>query len=287
MTRHTQSFRRIAAVAMISSGLFCSAYASAAGAADGDTLSFSYGIYVQGARVYRIKYRAELGPDRYEIKISMQPKGVGKIFADFSLEMATSGIVEDGMPQPMNFTMRSAKDDESKTVALRWSSDALPKAERSFAIPVERATALNRVLKPAMPDPLTAVLQHALTAQSKPCQGTLRAYNGAEVQELKLRYLGRDEIEATGDGVYSGPAFKCEVVFVPVAGYSEKKLKKLLSKPPTYTVWFANIASPTTATRFVLPVRAVGKAGKRRFEILASDAEMSGRPLAALSKLEN
>jgi hypothetical protein len=217
----------------------------------------------------------------------MGPKGVGKLFADFRLEMSTTGVVEQGIPQPVNFTMKSAKDDERKSVAMRWSSDALPRAERSFSVPAERAAAVDQVLNPAMPDPLTAVLQHALTAQSKPCKGTLRAYNGAEVQELKLTYLGKDEIAATRDGAYSGPAFKCEVVFVPVAGYAEKKLKKLLSKPPTYIVWFANVVSPTTSTRFLIPVRAIGKAGKRRFEILASDAEMSGRPLTALSQLEN
>jgi hypothetical protein len=287
MTRPGQSFRWVVAAPMLALGLFCGAHMNSAGAADSDTLSFSYGIYVSGARVYRINYQAEFGPERYQTRISMGPKGVGKLFADFRLEMSTSGIVEDGLPQPVNFTMKSAKDDDRKSVAMRWSSDALPKAERSFAVPAERAAAVDRVLKPAMPDPLTAVLQHALTAQSKPCRGTLRAYNGAEVQELKLTYLGRDDIEATRDGVYSGPAFKCEVVFVPVAGYAEKKLKKLLSKPPTYTVWFANIVSPTTSTKFLLPVRAIGKAGKRRFEILASNAEMSGRPLAALSQLEN
>jgi uncharacterized protein DUF3108 len=256
-------------------------------AQDADTLSLSYGVYVAGSRVYKIDYTASLSSDRYRTSVSMGPKGLGTLFSDYKLNMTTSGVVADGMPQPTSFAMDSIKDDEKKRIKMTWSPDDPPKADRSFGVPSERTADVEAVLRPETPDPLTAVLHHALQSDQKPCADTLRAYNGAEVYELAFKYLGQDDIAANHEGAYSGHAFKCEVVFVPVAGYSAKKKNKILRQHLTYTVWFAAIMSPTTSTKLLVPVRAVGKAGKRKFEIVASDAEISGRPLAALSQLGN
>jgi hypothetical protein len=256
-------------------------------AQDADSLNLSYGIYVAGSEVYKINYSALIGGDHYKTAVSMGPKGLGKLFSDYKLKMTSNGVVADGLPQPVSFAMQSAKDNEKKRVTMTWSSNDRPKAERSFRVPAERAADLNAVLNPQMPDPLTAVLHHALRSDEKPCTGTLRAYNGAEVYELAFKFLGRDVIDANREGAYAGQTFKCEVVFVPVAGYSEKKKRKILKQQPTYTVWFAAILSPTRSAKLLVPVRAIGRAGKRKFEIVAAKAEISGRPLATLSLLGN
>lgn len=255
--------------------------------AHGDTLTLNYAIYVGKSRVYKISYSASLATDGYRTAVTIAPRGLGKLFANFKLSMASQGLMADGRPQPVDFSMESSKDDEHKKVAMTWSSDRLPKADRSFKMPKDRAAALDQVLDPHIPDPLTAILRHATNAKAKPCSGPLRSYNGAEVYDLDFTLLGKDEIKESKNGVYSGPAYKCQVVFVPVAGYTEKKLKKLLSKPPTYVVWFADIVSPSTSTKFLVPVRAIGRAGKHKFTILAQGAEMSGQPLAALLQLGN
>jgi hypothetical protein len=267
-----------AALALISGGAL---------AQDADTLNLSYGIYVSGSRVYKINYTASLSSDHYQTSVSMGPKGLGKLFSDYKLQMTSKGVVADGLPQPTSFASDSEKDDEKKRIEMTWSSDDLPKADRSFGMSPERAADVEAVLKPQTPDPLTAVLHHALRSDQKPCTGTLRAYNGAEVYELAFKYLGQEEIAANREAAYSGPTFKCEVVFVPVAGYAKKKKKKLLVQRPTYTVWFAAILSPTTSTKLLVPVRAIGNTGKRKFEIVAFEAKISGKPLAALSQLGN
>jgi Protein of unknown function (DUF3108) len=254
--------------------------------AGGDTLNLSYGIYVGGSRVYKITYSASLTPDGYRTAVTMAPKGMGKLFASFKLSMASAGLVADGQPQPVDFSMESSKNDEHKKVSMTWSADGLPKANRSFRMPKDRAAALDQVLDPQIPDPLTAILRHAINTRTKPCARPLRSYNGAEVYDLEFKFLGKDAIADTKNGAYAGPAYKCQVVFVPIAGYPEKKFRKLLSKPPTYIVWFADVVSPSTSTKFLVPVQASGRAGKRKFTILASGAEMSGQPLTALSQLD-
>jgi hypothetical protein len=259
---------------------------SAAGASEADTISLNYAIYLGGARVYAITYSASLSPDGYRTAVTMAPKGLGKVFSDFKLKMVTSGTISSGQPEPQDFVMESSKEDESKKVAMTWESGGVPKADRSFRMPEKRAAAVAKALRPEMPDPLTAVLRHALDETANFCSETLRAYNGAEIYELRLTFLGDDVIRNKGKGVYTGPAHKCRAVFVPVAGYSDNRMRKLLKNPPTYTLWFTEVKSPATATRFLVPVQAQGKASGHTFAIFASEAQMGGRPLSSLSALE-
>jgi len=255
-------------------------------ASEADTISLNYGIYMGGARIYAISYSASLSHDGYRSVVTLAPKGMGKMFSDFRLKMVTSGRITSGQPEPEDFVMESSKKEESKKVAITWQTGGVPKANRSFKLPDKRAAAIAKALKPEMPDPLTAVLRHALDEPANLCNETLRAYNGAEIYELKLTFLGDDVIRSKGKGVYTGPAHKCRAVFVPIAGYSDGRMRKLLKKPLSYTLWFAEVKSPATATRFLVPVQAQGKSSGHTFAIFASEAQMSGQPLSSLSALE-
>jgi hypothetical protein len=256
------------------------------GASEADTIHLNYAIYMGGSRIYAITYSASLSHEGYRSAVTMAPKGLGKVFSDFRLKMVSSGKLSSGQPEPQDFVMESSKEDESKKVAMTWEASGVPKADRSFRLPEKRAAAVAKALKPAMPDPLTAVLRHALDETANLCSETLRAYNGAEIYELKLTFLGDDIIRNNGKGVYTGPAHKCRAVFVPIAGYSDSRMRKLLKDPPSYILWFAEVKSPATATRFFVPVQAQGKASGHTFAIFASEAQMSGQPLSSLSALE-
>jgi hypothetical protein len=261
--------------------------APAASAAETESLTLSYSIYVAGSRVYRINYSAQLTDNGYKTAVAMTPKGLAKLFVDFRLSMAAAGRLASGLPQPVDFTMESSKEDEHKKVFMTWSPTDPPKVDRSFRMSKKQAAAVERVINPKMPDPLTAVLHHALSGRAKPCTRTLRSYNGSEVYDLAFTYLGAEEIQPGKHSIYSGSAIKCQIVFVPVAGFSEKKMKKHLRNPPTYIVWFAEITSPRTSTEFLIPVLATGRAAGRSFKIVASQADMSGQPVAAFSQLSD
>jgi hypothetical protein len=258
---------------------------SAANAVGTESLNLSYSIYVGGSRVYRINYSALLMENGYKTAVAMAPKGLGKFFVDFRLSMVTAGRFASGLPQPVDFTMESSKDDEHKKVSISWSPTDPPKVDRSYRMSKKQAAAIDKVVNPRMPDPLTAILHNALSGGTKPCAHTLRSYNGAEVYDLAFTYLGADEIQPGRHSIYSGSAVKCRVVFVPVAGFSDKKMKKHLANPPTYIVWFAEFLSPRTSTELLIPIFATGKAAGRSFKIVASEADMSGQPLAALTQL--
>jgi hypothetical protein len=274
--------RRFAAAAVSVLLALAAPGASAQSAANGDALSLFYQIYVFSKSVYEISYDARLSPAAYRSVVDMAPNGVGTLFTDYRLSMSIDGGVVRGKLAPRDFTLKSSKNRERKALAMTWSGDGLPRAERTFELSALRARAVSAALAPAVPDPLTAVLRHGLDSADAPCERTQRVYNGYEVYDLKISLLGEASLHSEKRSAYRGPAFKCRVVLVPIAGYSDKKMRRYLKQPPTYTVWFAPVEAPGIARRILIPVAAAGRAAGSNFEILVSRATLDGRELAAL-----
>jgi hypothetical protein len=270
--------RLTALVAIFScSALGLLAQATAQSAAD-DTLAMSYTIYVGGAKVYKVKYRTTLAADRYSSRLSMGPKGLGKVFSDYELDMTATGAIGDGAIEPQAFTLEASEEGEEKSVEMTWSGSGIPDAQRSFDVADGREKSLEKALSPTTPDPLTAALHHGLAAQ-EPCGGTERAYNGSEVYDLRFELIGKEVLRGKKADAFKGEVFKCRVVWAPVAGYSDRKMKRYSKKLPAYTVWFAPVDAPVTGRRMFVPVGAEGEAAGRNFTAVASEATLSGEPL--------
>lgn len=251
-----------------------------AGAGQEDqTLAMTYDVYVAGTRVYKINYMALLSDGTYSTRISMGPRGLGKVFSDYKLDMSASGNFDGGNLAPKSFSMETSRKDKDKSVQLTWTGDGKPQAQRSFDISQSNSAAIEEALEPGILDPLTATLHHGLSGEAKPCASTERAYNGSEVYDLQFTLIGMDTLDGKNSNAFSGHAFKCKVVFAPVAGFSDKKTRKYTQDPPTYTVWFAAVDAPGSGKRMYVPVSAEGAAAGHRFQAITSQATIGGEPL--------
>jgi len=139
-------------------------------------------------------------------------------------------------------------------------------------------------LSRGMPDPLTALLKQGVLAGAKPCGGTERVFNGAEVYDLTFAFDKPDSFSAKDGGVYRGPAVKCLVTYRPVAGVSADKLQRQQADPPKFNIWLAPVATHDMGTIYV-PVAVAGKLNGTGavFTALASHATLAGAPLNAQS----
>lgn len=249
--------------------------------AEADALALTYTIKIAGKSVYRISYDASLSPAAYQSAVKMAPTGMGKLLTDFKLFMSTEGGVSQGELAPQDFSLKSSKRREEKSLRMTWPDGRLPEANRTFRLSAAQAAEVERALAPAVPDPLTAVLRHSLENPGNPCDRTERVYNGFEVYDLTITLLGQVVLEAARGSVYRGPAFQCRVVLVPIAGYSDAKMRKYLKNPPTWGVWFAPVMAPGLGKSILVPVAATGRAAGRNFLIVVSSATLGGRSLAA------
>ena len=233
------------------------------------------------ASVYQISYVATLSPAAYASTVKIAPTGVGKLLTDYKLNMSTQGGVTAGELNPADFALTSSKHREVKSLQMTWTDGRLPAANRTFKLSSAGAAAVAAHWRRPCRIRLTAVLRHSLENADNPCERTERVYNGSEVYDLKITLIGNSMLEATKGSVYQGPAFKCRVVLVPIAGYSAKKMRKYLKQPPTYSVWFAPVLAPELGRHILVPVAGTGRAAGRNFTIVASRATLGGKALAA------
>ena len=255
--------------------------AAAKAGTNADALSLAYNISVAGKSVYQVSYDASLSPASYGTAIEIAPSGVGKLFTDFRLNMATRGGVTNGRLQPEDFTLKSSRRRDVKSLQMTWTDGQLPKTSRTFKLPNSRATSIENALAPAISDPLTAIFRHSLENAGKPCDRRERVYNGSEVYDLRITLLGKAILDKRQGTIYQGPAFKCRVVLVPIAGYSDKRMRRYLKRPPTYTVWFAAMLAPEWGKSILVPVAGSGRFAGRNFAIVLASATAGGRALAA------
>jgi hypothetical protein len=251
-------------------------------AAAGETVAMRFDVAIAGTRAFELDYRLELGAEGYASAVSLESRGVIALFSAIELDMEGAGRFEGQGLMPATFQMGSTRKGKDKLANVAWTPGQAPAARRSYALPPEREAAIRQALAADMPDPLTALLKAAVLAAGTPCTGTERVFNGAEVYDLRFELVKPDSFEASDGGVYRGPAFKCSLTYVPVAGLDKKKAEKRLKEPPRFDMWFAPVLTRTRGTVYV-PVAAAGSVRGATFIALSSRASLDGAPLNAQS----
>ena len=248
----------------------------------GEAFNMRYDVEIAGTRIMDISYRLDLDKTGYHSAISANSRGVLDLFASVDLDMQGSGRIDGDNPVPMAFQMGSSKKGKNNEVSVSWAPGEAPATRRSRPMAGYREKAIARSLTTGMPDPLTALLRKGVLAGQSPCNGTERVYNGAEVYDLQFTVDKPDTFGVKDGGVYRGPAVKCLITYRPVAGLSNNKMQKLLSKPPQFNIWFAPVATRTMGTVYI-PVAAAGTLKGNVFTALTTKATLAGAPLNARS----
>ena len=263
---------------------FLAVMAASAPARAGEVVDMRYDVEIAGTRVMDIGYHLDLDKTGYHSALNAQSRGVLDLFSSLDLDMKGDGRIDAGALTPQSFMLGKSSKGKDKEIRVTWQVDRLPVASRSFTMQSDRVKAVTAHLSRGMPDPLTALLRQGVLAGAKPCGGTERVFNGAEIYDLAFSFDKPDSFSARDGGVYRGPAVKCLITYRPVAGVSPDKLKKLQADPPKFSIWFAPVASRTMGTINV-PVAVAGKLNGTGavFTALASHATLAGAPLNAQS----
>lgn len=261
------------------------ALAAQAPARAGEVVDMRYAVEIAGTRVMDVDYRLDLDRTRYRNALDAQSRGILDLFSSLELDMKGNGRLAGGRPVPETFVWGKHRKGKNKQIEVTWRSGQVPQARRSFAMKPGRINAVDKHLTRGMPDPLTALLKEAVLAGPKPCAGSERVFNGAEIYDLAFSFDKQDKFSAGDGGVYRGPAVKCRVTYRPVAGVAPDKLKQLQAEPLRFSIWFAPVASHTMGTIHV-PVAIAGRLSSTGavFTALASHATLAGAPLNAQSQ---
>lgn len=269
MTR--RSLRRLLAVL---------ALALAPPAAAADRLALDYDVYVGGFRLLGASTRLDLGPDGYAIRLDAALAGLPAVFGDWWAVVTADGAVAGDRVRPRRHRVARLHRGTVKTTDLRYRPDGT--IDVALTPPSRDApAAIAPALMAGAIDPLSGLVALIARASSgAACAGRLPAFDGKRRFDLVFADGGPTTLAPNRYSAYSGPARRCRMRLVPVAGDWDWDDPDGADAPRERVVdlW---LAAPI-AGGLPVPVRLEGDVWIGRFVVhLAGAALVDRRPAAA------
>jgi len=236
------------------------------------SLEVDYKIALGGFDFGSADIKAVIGGADYELDALIKTEGVAEQFFETTFALASQGSFSGNRVKPSRFVSTYADADSSRRVELTYPSSGAPimAAEPAYEDGFGPHVQLNDILMTQ--DPISALLLPVRNTTASPCDRSLPLFDGRRRYDLQLREDGMMEMN-DAEGGYNGPAMRCTVGMLPVAGYERKTLIKLLAREDSIRVWLA----PLEGTDVWVPVRMTlrtpfGGAVMRatRFEVAAN-----------------
>ena len=167
----------------------------------------------------KAEFRAELGPDVYNLRTRVKTTGIADLFVDYDMQVAASGYVTDEGLQPYSYVSQNNDGKKNRRVELIYQGDDVAMtATPAFG---------NLGEPPATPaqkidahDPISALVDFMLRPQTAEnvCRGPLKTFDGRQLTHLSFEYKKMTRVNTR---VFKGDAMECHVTVNRVAGYKK------------------------------------------------------------------
>lgn len=168
---------------------------------------------------------ADISLGRYRIAVDSRAEGFVDWFVDSSTAIVASGLVTPYGLQPLRYDSSVQDGAKHRRVLIDFTpGEVLVSVSPKYGDWGFPATTPPQKLEAT--DPLTAILNMTVRTSampSNPCGGPLRVFDGKQRYDLRLRYNARLNWDTD---VYKGPAIRCDVEYVEIAGFAPKSAQE-------------------------------------------------------------
>ena len=290
MTRiGTTGSRRLAGLAL---GALLVAAAPAAAEAPADTrVDLTYRVYGGGLLILSLDTSAALGPSRYEIASQAATEGLVDRLFHGRLTSSAQGRLTDQGPRLERYRQAYKGRFGDRSIDMRLADDGSydVAAEPEEAVPGQAPVDPRKVVGTV--DPLTASIHAALAGADSPCKARVPVFDGRRVYDLDFSMLATDRLEPRAAGEFAGEAWRCEVAYRPVSGFTrEWHIRRARDPLRPATVWLARFEGAENGAgetpSFLLPVRLQIESAWVNAVAHLTRARIDGRELIASSAAE-
>ena len=240
-----------------------------------EQLSMRFDVNVSGLRVMKVEFSGNLTPQDYAAEAHIRPKGLARLFMKKKFDMKVTGRFNGTQPQPLTFEYRSKKKKKKKQAHVRWRNGKVAGWKRVPAPGEAERKAIDAAIARGVIDPLSALFALGRREGKELCSGRFHVFDGLDVYDLKLIREGDARVN---NDTYAGPAVKCRMIYIPIAGMSEKKKRRQLKDPPVFTLWLARVKSAELGPIWV-PVQVEGKTKGKPFSATLVQGRIGGAGL--------
>lgn len=204
-----------------------------------------YRLEWNGIPIGRIRVDAEESGDSYSMVVDTKSKGVVSVFSPFRTVATISGSKQGNEYLPHSYRTRSEKNDECEDCGTHMSYSEEGLLTERVLVPPNLDPAYRPIvdLKQASTgtDPITGYFRLREKLRRNIDQGmrttTVRTYDGKRLADMTATTAERTEI-TIDDTKY--PVIKTHLTRKPIAGYTQKELRKFKEGDPIITAYFSD-----------------------------------------------
>lgn len=236
-----------------------------ANAASDNEQKMVYEVYAGGIHAVQGNMDMNLTNNRYDITFSAKTRGfLGKLAPWFGTFESHGWVLNNADYRPELHKSSATWRDEEEIKEYKYTKDR--KFNGLWITEHEKPTKKKEIedeLTQGTSDVMTAALLAMRgVADGKGCDSTTEVFDGKRRFKLKFNHVEDVELESSKYNIYEGPAVKCTVEVVPVAGGWHEKPRGWLSiqeqgreRGTMPTVWFGKISKDGPA----VPIKVLVK----------------------------
>ncbi|MEE8334674.1 MAG: DUF3108 domain-containing protein [Alphaproteobacteria bacterium] len=211
-------------------------------------LTLDYRVYVGGFPTADIVYDTRVKPDGYTMKLRLDARGIIEWLFTWNMTAESEGRLVDGRVVPVRAISRSNWRGRERRIDLDFpkgggapisSVDPIPHDDDRDPVPA--ALRLGTV------DLAAAIVAtvRAIGATGR-CDNTARVFDGRRRYDLVFSHVGEGRVRATDYSAYSGPALRCGLRLVRIAGFRKKRSRLRWANTDTAILWLARVFPGTS-----------------------------------------
>lgn len=237
--------------------------------ADSRHFTAEYRLYVAGVLIGRADIQLSFSKLDYRLSAHIRPAGVGRIAGQSHVVSTTGGRLSGGKFVPQRLDLSWTSDEQIKSSHMIYRDGAPVEFVSGYEQP-EEFRSKNPVdistVGGGTVDPFLGMLS-ILNGQplKAACSGKRRIFDGRRMAALTQGDSEHLTPRAHGFDI-PRPAVKCDIIWTPVAGYSEASLERAADFPPV-EAHFMQIAD----TGFAAPINLRGRSRYGRVTIYATE----------------
>ncbi len=267
-----QAIIRRTAISVVLAGILT----AGVGSAGAEALNMRYNVKVSGIKVFKVDYEGHLTKNSYEGHARTRPSGFGGLFLSSRSDMRVKGRMGNPSIKPERFFMRKGKKKKMKEATVVFSGGHVKNWQRTPPRNARKTKAINAAIAGrTVLDPLSMLVREGLKGPQAFCQGRQRVFDGHAVYDIVFRKEG-----TLHDRRLNGTLYRCRLIYVPVAGMSEKKKRRAKADPPYFDVTFAAVRDRDVGT-ILVPVSATGRLNGKSFSASMKRGKIGGDKIAA------
>lgn len=216
------------------------------------SVDIRYGGRVFGIPVMKASISADFVGEKYAARADFRTSGLLSIFSKVQVIASATGEVKNGKLKSKEYWHKELDGRKNRELSMSYGKELVTiRVDPPLYTMGDPPASMQQRLEAL--DPVSALL--ALTVSNtaaQQCKGSIKVFDGKQRYDLRMQ---AGEIKTIRTRAYKGKALRCQVWYIPVAGFDADDLRNPEEYQKPVTMWL----SKSKDSEFQIPVRFEAK----------------------------